>query len=106
MYFGVPVDSKLYSSFKITETPQNVYDVNWVGLRYDGKNTAISLRHSHVTAASVPKSQSWLLEYIEEALSTHSDAITKLAEEAKATAARYVLSYLAIASYAKLEAQS
>lgn len=67
----------------------------------------VPFKYDHIIGtSSIPKSPDRLLEHVEEVVSAHSDTVTKLAEEAKATVARYVLSYLAIAPYAKLEAQS
>jgi len=104
VFFGVPVDSELHSTFKIVDYVRREHNVNWVMLRSDGKNTAVSLKHDNILGTSpMPKLPDKLLEYIEEVLNAHSNAIAKLAEEAKATATRYVLAHLAIVSYAKLE---
>jgi len=106
VFFGVPTNSELYSTIKIDDPyEKKEYNVNWVRVDCNSRNVAtVILGYDHITGI-VPKQ--WipdkLLEYIEEVISAHSDAIAKLAEEAKATATRYVLAHLAIVSYAKLE---
>ena len=105
VFFGVPTNSELYSTIKIDDPyREKEYNVNWVRLNYNSRNVTVILGYDHISGIVLRR---WipgkLLEYIEEVISAHSDAIAKLAEEARATAMRYVLAYLAITSYAKLE---
>jgi len=103
VYFGIPIDAKLYSLFKLIDHIKE-YNVNWIRLRYYNGDIIISFRYDHIIGASLRFTLPLkILDHVEEVLNTHSDVITKLAEEAKATAMRYVLAHLAIASYAKLE---